>query len=187
MERSPDGAVSPISTVSAPCPVSASPDQARPSSSRYSDASWDALALTGHAADTILIGETAPSGDRSKDVKRYMKPLIFVRALYCVGSKLRPLTGGAAERLGCPGDPSQMPAEHPALFDASGFAHHPYQLLTAPTVTPRDRDYVTIGVLGRLTRTLDGIFRAYGVKRRLNLYLTEYGYQTYPDLFGARR
>ena len=78
-----------------------------------------------------------------------------------------------------------MPAEHPALFDATGYAHHPYQLLTAPKVTPRDRDYVTIGVLGRLTRTLDGIFRSYGVGRRLNLYLTEYGYQTYPDLFGV--
>ena len=148
-------------------------------------AAWSALGATGHGADTILIGETAPSGDRSKDVKRYMKPLIFVRALYCVDEALRPLQGAAAARLDCPADPAQLPAQHPALFAASGFAHHPYQLLTAPTVKPRDPEYVTIAVLGRLTKALDRIFARYGSARRLDLYLTEYGYQTYPDLFGV--
>ena len=148
-------------------------------------AAWSALGATGHGADTVLVGETAPSGDRSKEVKRYLKPLIFLRALYCVGKSLRPLQGARAARLGCPADPAQLPAQHPALFAATGYAHHPYQLLTAPQVRPRDPDYVTIGVLGRLTRALDGIFARYGSARRLDLYLTEYGYQTYPDLFGV--
>jgi hypothetical protein len=147
-------------------------------------AAWTALQLTGHGADTVLIGETAPTGDRSKGLKRYMKPLVFVRALYCVDRRLRPLRGDAAARLGCPADPAQFAAAHPALFAATGFGHHPYQLLTAPSVRPQDRDHVTIGVLPRLTGVLDGIFRRYGTGRRLGLYLTEYGYQTLPDPFG---
>src|SRR4051812_19241666 len=47
------------------------------------------------------------------------------------------------------------------------------------------RTFVTIGSLDRLTRTLDRIFRAYGVQRKLPLYLTEFGYQTPPDPFGV--
>jgi hypothetical protein len=72
-----------------------------------------------------------------------------------------------------------FPAAHPALFAASGFAHHPYQLLLAPTV-PSDTDSVSTADLSRLTRTLDGAFAAYGQGRRLPLYLTEYGYESRP-------
>jgi hypothetical protein len=39
---------------------------------------------------------------------------------------------------------------------------------------------VTLATLDRLTRTLDGIFRHYGNRKRLPLWLTEYGYQTDP-------
>jgi len=148
-------------------------------------AAWAALGATGHGTDVFLVGETAPSGDRSKNVKRYMKPLIFVRALYCVNRRLRPLRGAAAARLGCPRDGKGFRDQHPALFRATGYAHHPYQLLLPPGFRPTDRDYVTIGVLRRMTRTLDRVFRRYGSRRHLGLYLTEYGYQTPPDPLGV--
>jgi hypothetical protein len=142
---------------------------------------WDALQATGHGGQTILIGETAPKGDRSKGIKRYVEALTFVRALYCVGEDLRPLRGPAAGRLGCPGDATSFRAANPALFDFAGFAHHPYELLFAPSHVPRDRpNWVTLSSRSRLTRTLDRVFARHGVKRRLPLWMTEYGYQTNP-------
>jgi hypothetical protein len=143
------------------------------------DAAWAALQATGHGADTILVGETAPKGVRSRGVKRMMKPLPFVRFLYCVDGKGRPLKGARAAEQGCEA-PGDFAAAHPALFAATGYAHHPYELLLAPDTKQEDPDYVTLSSLGRLTRVLDKAFRVYGVSRRLPLYLTEYGYQTDP-------
>ena len=145
------------------------------------DAAWQALQQTGHGGQTILVGETAPKGDRSKGIKRYVEAMTFVRALYCVGSDLRPLRGPAAGQLGCPGNASAFRTAHPALFDNAGFAHHPYELLFAPSHGPRDRpNWVTLSSRGRLIRTLDRILARHGVARRLPLWLTEYGYQTNP-------
>jgi len=149
------------------------------------DGGYAALKAVGHGSDTILIGETAPSGTDSKDVKRFMKPLVFLRALYCVDGSLHRLKGTAAKRLKCPSSAKDFVTGHPALFKATGYAHHPYQLLTAPNVKPTDKDFVTIGVLSRLTRTLDTMQRRYGSRRKLPIYLTEFGYQTPPDPFGV--
>ncbi|MEA2296491.1 MAG: hypothetical protein QOE86_4130 [Solirubrobacteraceae bacterium] len=149
------------------------------------DAAYGALTGTGHGSDTILFGDTAPAGNGSKNVKRYMPPMTFVRALYCVDRRLHRLTGRRAKLLGCGKSPSGFRAAHPVLFKATGFAHHPYQLLTAPTVKPRDPDIVTMAVLSRLTGALDTIQRRYSSKRRFPLYLTEYGYQTPPDPLGV--
>ena len=143
------------------------------------DAAYAALQATGHGSDTILVGETAPKGDASRGVKRRMKALVFVRGLYCVDARLRPLTGQAAADQGCE-PPAELRRRHPGLFEATGFAHHPYELLLRPTARQTDPDYVTLSSLDRLERTLDGAFRAYGVNRRLPLHLTEYGYQTDP-------
>ncbi len=143
------------------------------------DAAYAGLRASGHGEDTILIGETAPKGDASRGVKRRMKALVFVRALYCLDGQLRPLTGAAAAELGCEA-PGDFAARHPVLFAATGFAHHPYELLLAPSSRQSDPDYVTLQSLGRLERTLDTAFAAHGVDRRLPLYLTEYGYQTDP-------
>ena len=149
------------------------------------DAAWRALHATGHGGDTIIFGETAPAGNDSKDVKRFMKPLVFVRALYCLDGRLKRLKGKAAKRLSCPKGKRAFVKAHPALFRATGYAHHPYQLLTAPTVKPRERDHVTIANLKQLARTLDKAQRRYGKSRRLPLYLTEFGYQTPPDPIGV--
>lgn len=149
------------------------------------DAAYTALDGSGHGGDTVLFGETAPAGSNSKNVKRAMTPMAFVRALYCVDRKLRRLKGTGATRLDCGSSPRAFRKAHPALFHATGYAHHPYQLLLPPGVKPRNRDHVTIGVLGRLTSALDRIQRRYGSHRKLPLYLTEFGYQTPPDPYGV--
>lgn len=57
-----------------------------------------------------------------------------------------------------------------------GYAHHPYTKKAGPFYKPKSTD-VTIGVLGRLTKTLD----RYSRHRRMKLYLTEFGIQSKPD------
>ena len=156
------------------------------------DAAWGALQGTGHGQDTILVGETAPKGlVTRRGTTRGIDPLRFIRALYCVDRALRPLRGAAATALGCPADAAgqaSFAADHPVLFDASGWAHHPYELTFSPHRAPLHRDWVTIANLPQLTATLSGALRRYGRPRPggLPLYLTEFGYQTNPpDRFGV--
>jgi hypothetical protein len=150
---------------------------------RLLDAGYAALAGTGHAGDTILIGETAPKGLNVKGETRAIKPLPFIRALYCVDQRLRPLRGAAAAARGCPTSAAGVAAfarQHPALFNATGWAHHPYELTFAPTAVPKDPSYVTIATLGRLSATLRTIRNAYHRGGGLPLYMTEFGYLTKP-------
>jgi hypothetical protein len=111
-----------------------------------------------------------------------MRPLRFVRELYCLDSKLRPLGGAAAERRGCPAsfDAAAFVAAHPALFYASGWAHHPYAFTTGPREADKNPDNTTLSGVPRLTRTLDRAARVYGQSTRFPVWLTEYGYQTDP-------
>ena len=153
------------------------------------DTAYAALTGNGHANDTILVGETAPKGLVTlRGETRSIDALRFLRGVYCVSSKYKPLTGDAATRIGCPADPAGFADAHPGLFAATGYAHHPYELLASPQRTPRHRDWVTIANLPRLTSALNAVLRAYGKSRTggLPLYLTEYGYQTNPpDKFGV--
>ena len=148
--------------------------------------SFAGLLASGHGKDTILVGETAPGGSKVRGVKQALNALLFVRTLYCVDSRLRPVRGARAKALGC-GPAKTFARDNPGLFTATGFAHHPYNLVLPPSVKPATQpDHVNIAALGRLTKTLDRIFRVYRAKGRLPLYLTEYGYQTRPpDRFGV--
>lgn len=156
-----------------------------------------ALAATGHSfsTDTILVGETAPEGNvipvNGSHPQRYvsatavedaMTPMEFLRALYCVDSSYRPLTGASAAALGCPrsGSTHSFVTANPGLFQATGFAHHPYFFNLAPGRSSPIPDYVPLADLGRLERGLDHAFSVYGIDRRIPIYLTEYGYQTNP-------
>src|SRR6201999_3793315 len=69
-----------------------------------------------------------------------------------------------------------------APLKADGFALHPYQLTSAPTISAGKPDDVTIGTLPRLTKALDELYRRGALKttrgNKLNLYLTEFGYLT---------
>ena len=145
-------------------------------------AGWNGLQASGHGRDTILIGELAPRGTRLL-TGGPMTPLLFLRELYCVDRRLRPLRGRAARARGCPSDAAgraRFRSRNPALFQAPGYAHHPYALEVSPSTVDRNRDQVTISSLGRLTRILDRLTRRYGSRRRMPIWLTEYGYQTDP-------
>ncbi len=157
------------------------------------DAGWSALQATGHspATDTILFGELAPRGANRWGVFSGMKPLVFLRALYCVDSSYRPLRGAAARIRGCPttvAGSRRFRAQHPALFAASGVSDHPYmrwyapnhELAPDPTNGSPTSDYTTLGVIGNLTGALDRLQRVYGSRTRFPIYDTEFGYITSP-------
>jgi hypothetical protein len=153
------------------------------------DSAWSSLQASGHGRDTILIGELAPYGQSTGNSPGNfgeMVPMRFVRALYCVGSSLRPLSGSAAAARGCPTTAAaskRFARQNPGLFQASGFAVHPYASAeTAPPnlVLPVGPDFVYLATLGRLTGFLDRVTTLYGASRRYPLYSTEYGYITNP-------
>ncbi|HEV2812837.1 MAG TPA: cellulase family glycosylhydrolase [Solirubrobacteraceae bacterium] len=147
------------------------------------DAAWTALQATGHGDDTILIGETAPKGLRTnRGETRSIDALRFLRRLYCVDDNLLLLRGRDATQHGCPTSDAKdaFPREHPALFEATGYAHHPYELIFAPTTKPSWPDWATTGNLPTLQSYLRRLHGRYDRRGGLPLYLTEYGYQTNP-------
>jgi hypothetical protein len=151
------------------------------------DAAFDSLVKTGHGADTILVGETAPKGGGERDPDANMRPLRFLRALYCVDTRYRVLGGATAEALGCPtaDQVAEFPRRHPVLFQSSGYAHHPYSLLTPPAIRSANPDDVGMADIGRLTSALNRVAARYRQRNRLPIYNTEFGYQSRPpDPFG---
>jgi hypothetical protein len=161
---------------------------------RLLDAAWSALQATGHQHDTVLIGEIAPRGQTVGDQPGNfsgMVPLRFIRALYCVDASFHPFSGTAATERSCPSTRAGSAAfvhEHPGLFEAGGFAFHPYPQGFAPNVrTPDEPDYADLPQLGALEHTLDAAMAAYGSHIRLPLYDTEFGYQTNPPETGIAR
>jgi hypothetical protein len=156
------------------------------------DAAWSSLQATHHAGDTVLIGESAPRGlDHPIGNFSGVKPLRFLRALYCVDSSYRQLRGSAARARGCPttaSGSSGFRAAHPGLFRATAYADHPYEQGIAPnkpttsdpTRFASDPDYADLPELPRLERVLDRLQRIYGSSTRFPIYSTEYGYFTNP-------
>ncbi len=151
------------------------------------NAAWDGLHATGHGHDSILIGELAPAGATfagAPGLFGNMAPLRFLRALYCVDSSYRPLTGVAAQARGCPTTAAASKgfvAANPGLFHASGFADHPYpQGLPPNEVTPNEPDYAELAAIGKLERVLDTLQHVYGSSTRFPIWSTEFGYQTTP-------
>lgn len=150
------------------------------------DGMYAGLLASGHTKDTVLIGDTAPKGQKTRrGPTRALKPGRFIRGLYCLDDNLQFLRGSSAQLRGCPANPqaASFVAAHPVLFKAAGYAHHPYELTFAPTKTP-DTDDFTTGNLSALSRLLRRVYQRYGTRprggRNVALYLTEYGYQTDP-------
>jgi hypothetical protein len=158
------------------------------------DDAWTSLTATGHSRDTILIGSLAARGTRSRASKGLpdgrpgnfgtTKPLQFLRALYCVDSRNRPLKGSAAAAESCPTNASgakRFRGAHPALFSATGFAVHPYPVNQPPNqLDSRDPDYAELGDLPHVISVLDAVQRTYGSRKRYPIDITEYGYITNP-------
>ncbi len=162
------------------------------------DAGWSALQATGHrtSTDRILFGEVAPRGASGSGWGDFsgMRPLIFVRSLYCVDSNYHELRGAAAAAQGCPTTAvgsRNFRRQHPALFGASGFADHPYEEASAPNeptylcgtklcVGRSDPDYTDLPEVPRLARTLDRLNGVYGSHTHFPVWSTEYGFRTIP-------
>lgn len=133
-----------------------------------------ALKATGHAGDMVLIGETAPIGLHGRGTKRSMRPLSFLASLFCVShSTLRPLRGLAARDARCDY------ARRGALL-ASGFAHHPYGVVSAPDRADPNKLNIRLADGARLARMLDGAAAAKRLQPGLPFWYTEFGYQTNP-------
>jgi hypothetical protein len=163
------------------------------------DSAWSGLAASGHtpgANDTILIGETAPRGlDHPIGNFSGIKPLRFLRALYCVDSSYHQLRGSAASARGCPTTAAgsrRFAAQNPALFQAGGLADHPYEQATPPNRPTylcngnnlcsgsSDPDFADLPEIPRLERFLDRVQGAYGAHSHMSVWSTEYGYRTDP-------
>jgi hypothetical protein len=163
-------------------------------------AAWNGLQATGHgtSTDTITFGELAPRGEKRWGIFSGMKPLTFLRALYCVDSDYRPLRGADARVRGCPATAAgsrQFRAQNPALFTASAVTDHPYmrwyapdhELNPDPTNDSSTSEYSSLGVIGNLTGSLDRVQRVYGSRTRFPVYDTEFGYITSPPKHSPER
>jgi len=149
------------------------------------DAAWSALHETGHGGDTFIWGELAPRAITSYwGVFSGMKPLVFLRALYCVDSSYRRLSGPPAQARGCPATAAasrRFRAQNPALFKASGVSDHPYMRWYPPNDEQQPNpDYSSLGVIGNLEHALDRLQAVYGSHVRYPIWNTEFGYLTTP-------
>jgi hypothetical protein len=148
---------------------------------------------TGHRADQILLGETAPLGDdpsgcsavRSLRVParcagKILKtsPETFLRGLFCLKRSGGRLTGAEGRDQRC-GSYKRL--------NVTGYAHHPYT--RGGSRPPRSRTNageITINTASRLSRLLDQAARRKRIPARLPIHYTEHGWQTKPDLiFGV--
>jgi hypothetical protein len=152
------------------------------------DAFWSALHATGHGHDRILIGELAPIGQTTggqPGLFSSMVPFRFLRALYCVATNLKPLSGAAATARGCPATAAaskKFEQENPALFDASAFALHPYSLTSLPPdqLLPDGSQDAELAALPKAISLIDSLQHVYGSHTRFPIWVTEYGYITNP-------
>jgi len=119
------------------------------------------LTTAGQGNDTILLGETAPTGSPSAN---RTPPLTFLRDTLCLDKKYKAKRGARCGKL-----------------TPDGFAHHPYSNKKGPFYKPPNAEEVTIGVISRLVKALDRAARARALPARLPIYLTEFGVQSAPD------
>lgn len=133
-------------------------------------AAHDAIKRVDRSAQ-VLIGALAPKGSNPRRANAAMRPLTFIRAMSCVSETYRRLRSGT-----CPRQPA-LPTD--------GLAYHPHGVLRAPDEPNPHPDEAAMADLPRLERAVDrsvarGILRGPSRRRPLDLYLTEYAYQTNP-------
>jgi hypothetical protein len=159
------------------------------------NAGWKAIHQTQpHSKNTILIGEIAAKGyalhlpghpGSLPGNTAQTQALVFVRALYCLGSNYRPLTGSLAALYSCPTTAAasrQFRAQNPGLFNATGFADHAYDSKEAPDANPATipADDATFPVLKRVATALNKVTKAYGSSKQYPIYIDEFGVITNP-------
>lgn len=119
---------------------------------------------------TILVGELASSGSKNVGPDSAIRPLAFLRAFGCVSRSFRPVRTGRCRGFKRP--------------RADAIGHHPYEFFTPPSRHSPNRDDAAIGDGRKLLRFLDRLVAAGGLdsarREKLDLYYTEFGYQTDP-------
>jgi hypothetical protein len=132
-------------------------------------AAQPAIELADPGAE-VLIGALAPRGGRPVRRNAAMRPLPFIRALGCVDDRYRRVRTGPCRGF--------KPAS------GHGFAYHPHGVLRGPHTANPNRDEAALADLSRLKSTIDRVTARGGLRSRrgsrLDLYLTEFGYQTRP-------
>src|SRR4051794_25371321 len=151
------------------------------------------LRATGHRADQIWLGETAPLGDdpsgcsaqRSLRVPKRCaskilktSPETFLRGVFCLSTKGKRLRGPEASDQHCGGY---------KRLNVTAYAHHPYTRGgSRPPTSGVNPGEITINVASRLTRLLDNAAKLKRIPAKLPIEYTEHGWQTKPDLiFGV--
>ncbi len=128
------------------------------------NAAYDAIKSVD-ADNLVLIGGTAPTGS-DRGGRGGIRPLRFLRTLACVDDRL-----AALEVPECRGF---------APLRADGYAHHPYSLPSAPTTSDPHPDDVRIADGARLTALLHELRARRRLAQDLEVYDTEYGYESRP-------
>jgi hypothetical protein len=117
----------------------------------------------------VLVGALASRGKHATGPDSPMRPLRFLREMACVDRHYQPRKHGGCRDF------------HPAQGD--GLAYHPLAGLHSPHARDLQGDNAPIGDLDRLERTLDrltGAGRLRATTGRFDLFLTDFGYETYP-------
>ena len=89
-----------------------------------------ALDRTGHGADVILVGETAPLGTHKMGSRTPIRPKKFMREMFCVRKSGAAFTGRASSARGC------KDFARGQTIRAAAWAHHPY----TKNLPPNQRD-----------------------------------------------
>jgi len=171
-------------------------------------AGWTGLVTSGHTPrkDTILIGEVAPRGVGTTNTKNWSAynpglgqmslAMVFMSQLYCVGQNGKPMTGKTAKTFSCPGSVAKFKAQNPALFQATGWAIHPYGQGTPPSETTydcpgetfcqspgnkkRNPYFADFASIPNVIKMMDRWQGLYGSKNKMQLWNTEFGYWSVP-------
>lgn len=122
-----------------------------------------------HPGAQVIIGALSPRGQRLRNAKTVMRPLLFLRRFGCRNDRFKRMRAGLCKGF------------KPATGD--GFSIHPYSGKLAPERSHPNKDDVALASVSRLTRTLDRLKRQRALRsttRRMGIFVDEYGYQTRP-------
>ncbi|MGH2959367.1 MAG: hypothetical protein ACRDKE_07160 [Solirubrobacterales bacterium] len=134
-------------------------------------AAQKALASSGHASSTTLFGEIL-SRYPSDNATLATRPMIWLRAFFCLDTKGLALKGNAAKKYKCGSFPK---------IKTSGLAYHPYNLSFPPTALEKNKENAPIGYLPRVEKLLDQAYKAkHLATKKLKIYNSEYGIQSNP-------
>jgi hypothetical protein len=128
------------------------------------------LRRSGHAGDIVLLGETSPYGVDRRGSTTPMRPALFLRELLCLDQDLLP-----QDAPGCDFDSGA------GRFDVTGYAHHPYPIVSPPDEPSVNPDDIKLADAPRLTAILDAAAGRGRIPPELPVWYTEFGYQTPPD------